>query len=213
MSATRRAWWTSSSQTASKPRPPTVERPHDAWVVVGALGDDEDRSPGGGAGSVDGGGQLLEQRAGGRVVDGVDGVDAQPVDVEVLDPAGRALEDRAPHRVAAGLGDVDGRAPRGVHDVGEVGPVLVQHAADRADVVVDDVEDHAEPGAVGGVDEAGQRVGAAVRVLHGRPEHAVVAPVAVAGELVERHQLDVGDAEHGQAVELTDGGVERARPG
>ncbi len=86
----------------------------------------------------------------------------------------------------------------------------MEHAAERADVVVDDIDDDAEPGSVGGVDEAGQRVRSAVGVLHRRPEHAVVAPVAIAGELVERHQLDVGDAEHGQTFELADRRVERA---
>ena len=84
------------------------------------------------------------------------------------------------------------------------------HRAERADVVVDDVDDDREAGGVGGVDEPGERLRAAVRVLDGRPEHAVVAPVAGAGELVERHQLDGRHAERGEAGQLADRRVERA---
>jgi hypothetical protein len=107
------------------------------------------------------------------------------------------------------VSDVDGRAPRGVHGVGEVRAELVEHAAARADVAVHDVDEDSQAGGVGGVDEAGQCLGTAVGVLDRRPEHAVVAPVVVTGELVERHQLDVRDAEARQPVELLAGGVQR----
>ena len=101
-------------------------------------------------------------------------------------------------------------SPTACDDVGEVRPELVEHAALRAEVVVDDVDHDGQPGAVGGVHEAGQRLGPAVGVLDGGREHAVVAPVAVAGEGVQRHQLDGRDAEGGQAGELVDRRVERA---
>ena len=62
-------------------------------------------------------------------------------------------------------------------------------------MVVDDVEDDGEPARVGGVDEAAQAVGAAVRLLRREPVDAVVAPVARAGEAGDRQDLDGGDAE------------------
>jgi hypothetical protein len=86
--------------------------------------------------------------------------------------------------------------------LGEERPVDLErlHAA-RADVVVDDVEDDAQTGAVGGVDEARQAVRAAIGRVGGREVDAVVAPPVVAGELGDRHELDVGDAQLGQRRE------------
>ena len=159
---------------------------------------------------VHGGGQLLDERRRRRVDDGVHGVEPQPVDVEVLDPPAGALDERAADEVAARPGDVDGVAPRRPVGVGEVRGEAAVGAALRAEVVVDDVEHDAEPGGVGGVDEAGEPVGPAVRLLHRRREHAVVAPVADAGEGVDRHQLDRRDAEPGEPVELAGDAVERA---
>jgi hypothetical protein len=78
----------------------------------------------------------------------------------------------------------------------------VQVVALRAEVVVDDVEQHHQPAGVGGVDQrlevlrAG-RSGCPARTA----EHAVVAPVARAGEVGDRHQLDGGDAELDEVVE------------
>src|SRR3712207_8399161 len=45
--------------------------------------------------------------------------------------------------------------------------------AGRPEVVVDDVEDHAEPARVARVHEPLERLGAAVRVVHGVEPHAV----------------------------------------
>ena len=61
-----------------------------------------------------------------------------------------------------------------------------------------------------GVDEPDQPVGAAVRFVHGVPEHAVVAPAVRAAERVDRHQLDEVDAEIDQIVQLLDRRVEGA---
>ena len=61
-----------------------------------------------------------------------------------------------------------------------------------------------------GVDEALVRGRAAVRLVHGRPQHAVVAPAVRAVEGVDRHQLDEADADSTQVVEPLDRGVERA---
>ncbi len=48
----------------------------------------------------------------------------------------------------------------------------------------------------------------AVAGLHGEGVHAVVAPVAAAGELRDGHKLDGRDAEVAQSVEVGDDGVE-----
>ena len=63
-----------------------------------------------------------------------------------------------------------------------------------------------------GVDEALQSGRPAVRVLRRADVDAVVAPVARAGKLRDRHQLDRRDAEVFERVEMLDDGVERAFP-
>jgi hypothetical protein len=143
----------------------------------------------------------------------MNGVEAQPVEMEVVDPADRVLDEVPPHVVAPGVGDVHRVAPRRAIGVGEVRPVPCEHVALGAHVVVDDVEHDGEAEPVGGVDEAGEAIGAAVGMLHGVGEHAVVAPVASAGELGDRHHLDRGDAEFAQSGKVTDRGVEGALGG
>ncbi len=145
--------------------------------------------------SVHGGGQLLHERDRGRIDDRMDRVEPQSVEMEVADPADGVLDEEAADVVAARAGDVHRVAPRRAVGVGEVRPVPPEHVALGAHVVVHDVEHDAEPEPVRGVDEAGQPVGAAVGVLHGEREHAVVAPVALARERGDRHHLDGGDAE------------------
>lgn len=80
--------------------------------------------------------------------------------------------------------------------------------ARRPEVVVDDVEDHGQPPDVTGVDEAGEGIRAAVRFVHRIPADAVVAPVVLTVEGVERHDLHRIDAELHQVVEVPDGRVE-----
>ena len=93
--------------------------------------------------------------------------------------------------------------------VAEVGAELGEVVPARSEVVVDDVLHDREPRRVRGVDEAliGRRP--AVRLMHGVPEDAVVAPVPLAVEAVDRKQLDVRHAELDQVVEPADRGIQR----
>ncbi len=84
-----------------------------------------------------------------------------------------------------------------------------EQLAPGTDVVVDDVEEHREPGAVGGVDEAREPLRAAVGAVRRVHEDAVVAPAALAGKGGDRHQLDRGDAEVGELAQPPGGRVER----
>ena len=72
----------------------------------------------------------------------------------------------------------------------------------RAEVIVDDIEEHHEPALVRGIDQRLQLIGRAVGTVGRKGQRAVVAPVARAGKIVDRHQLDGGDAEPRQAVEV-----------
>ena len=97
-------------------------------------------------------------------------------------------------------------APR----LGEVGPEHRRVGPGRAEMVVDDVEDHPQPAPVAGVDEPLEPVGAAVRLMGREPADAVVAPVVLAVERVDRQDLDEVDAQLHEVVEPFDGRVEGA---
>ncbi|VWC50302.1 hypothetical protein BLA6863_07811 [Burkholderia lata] len=129
------------------------------------------------------------------VVDRVRGIDAQPVETEFVEPVQRVLDEE---RAGLFARKVDGRPPRGL-PVGaeERGRVARQQVAFRAEVVVDDVEEHLQIEPVRGIDERLQFLGPPVRCIGRERQHAVVAPVAHAGERVDGHQLDGGHAERG----------------
>ncbi len=153
-------------------------------------------------------GHLLEQVHVGVIGESVYGVEAQAVEVEVGEPHAHAVEDVAAYLRGALTVQVHRRAPR-VGSLGrQVGPEHRQVVPGRAEVVVDDVLDHAQPCCMRGIDEALVRRGPAVLLLDGRPEHAVVPPVVGAVERVDRQQLDEVDAELDEVVEATDGSVE-----
>ncbi len=176
-------------------------------VVEAALGDDE----GAVVARVDAVVELAEDVLRAHVEDGVDRVEPQPVDVEVADPALGALEDPFAHGVGVGVVEVDRLAPEDLVLLGEVGAEgLHRRDARGAQVVVDDVQDDAQTGGMGGVDEPLQPVRPAVAGLRGADVHAVVAPAVGAGELGDRHELDVGDAEGGEPGQVVDRRLERA---
>ena len=66
---------------------------------------------------------------------------------------------------------------------------------------------------MGGVHQFAQAVWAAVGVLHGEGEDTVVAPVARAGKLRDRHELDRGHAQVLQVRQVRDDRRERPRLG
>ncbi len=141
------------------------------------------------------------------VEDRVRRVEAKAVDVVVAHPhalrSGSPTRGRRParsHRVA----------PERVVPVGEVRAEGADRLGAGADVVVDDVEQDAEAGRVGGVDEAREPVRAAVGGVRRVGVDAVVAPAALAGEGGDGHQLDRGHAQLAQALEVRDHAVERA---
>ncbi len=129
-----------------------------------------------------------------------DGVDAQSVRVELAHPVERVRKQEVAHLVAAEVEDE--RAPVGVRATPRV-VVLVERRAVEVrerelvprEVRRHPVEDHADPGAVHGVDERAQLVGRAHRG-HGSVEAGhLVAPGARERVVHHRKQLDVGEAE------------------
>jgi len=82
-----------------------------------------------------------------------------------------------------------------------------------AEVIVDDVEDDSEAELVCGIDEGAEIVGMPVNASGSVDGDAVVAPVAVAGEIADGHDLDGGGAEFVNVREAINGGEEGAPRG
>jgi len=61
-------------------------------------------------------------------------------------------------------------------------------------MIVDDIEDDAEPESVGAIDKPAEVVGAPVKLGRRKPSDAVVAPVTRSGKGRHRHHLDQGNA-------------------
>src|SRR5581483_83564 len=112
--------------------------------------------------------------------------------------------------IASALVEVDRSAPRRVVTLRKVGRKLVRVIPYRAEVVVDHVEDHSKVLGVAGIDEALESIGTAIGLERREEEDAVVAPAALSGELVDRHQFHVRDAEIDEVIEVLDRAVKRA---
>ncbi len=127
-------------------------------------------------------------------------IHAQAVDAESLDPVQRVA-----HKVVADLGAaivVDQRVPVLMEALARVG-VFVEVACRRTGQAVrvgwemrrHPVEDHAQPGVVGRVGEGAEILRRAEARRRRVQPGGLVAPGAVEGVLLDRHQLDVGEAE------------------
>jgi len=144
----------------------------------------------------------------------MDGVQAQPVESILLDPVQRVVDEEGTHEIAVRASEVQRRPPRRrLRRVEELRAVDRQVVAVRTEVVVDDVQDHHQPERVRGIDKTLQVVRTAVRRVGRKRQHAVVPPVARAGEVGHRHQLDDGDAECLQLAQSRRGRRERALGG
>ena len=190
------------------PEPADLPGADDPRVVQVALGDQDQVTPEVGLQDVDLGGQLLQEGDGGGVDDGVDGVEPEAVEMVVAEPHQGVVAEVAADLVAVRPVEVQSVAPRGLVAIGEVRPELRQVVARRPEVVVDHVEDRAEPARVAGIDQTLEPVGTAVDVPGREQVDPVVAPAEPAGELGHRHDLDVGHAQRLEVIEPLDGGFE-----
>ncbi len=181
--------------------PARVAAANDARVVAIALGQDEQRAAGCRRQRVDLDGECFEQVHRGVVGDGMYRIEPQSVDVIVAQPHQRVVDHVVANFVASGAVEVQRRAPVRTVAVREVRTELGEVVARGSEVVVHDVEHHADAVRVARVDEALQAVGSAIRVM-GRVEvDAVVAPPAASRELHHGHQLDRVDAEGGEMLQ------------
>ncbi len=182
---------------------------HPAVVQI-ALGDDERVPPELARPFVERSDGFLQEVPRAHVEDRVNGVETQDVDVEIGQPMERVVAEVTSHLVRAGAIEVDRLAPGGRVPIGEVRAIVGEVVSLGAEVVVDDVERDGDPVPMGRVDEFLQSLGTAVARLRRIGEDAVVSPIAIAGELRHRHELDRVDAETGQVGKLGDDPLEGA---
>ncbi len=136
------------------------------------------------------------------IVHGVDGVEAQAVEVVLREPVERVVNEEVAHGAAVGAVEVDRRTPRRAVPLSEeLRRVAVQVIALRAEMVVDHVEQHRQSMLMSCGYQGLEILRAAVTAVRGILQHAVVAPAAFAGKGGERHELDGRDAEACQMPE------------
>ena len=137
----------------------------------------------------------------------VDGIETEAVDVVVAHPHQGVVDHVATDLV---LVEVDRGTPCVRLAVTKVRAEHGQVVAARTEMVVHDVLDHGETERMAGVDEALVRGRAAVALVDGVPEHAVVPPVPRPVEGVDRQHLHEVDAQFDEMGESPDRRVERA---
>ena len=132
------------------------------------------------------------------------GIQPQPVEAVVGQPVQRILDREGAHLRHA----IIDRAAPGRLRFGEEGRrVAAEIISLGAEVIVDDVEKHHQPAQMRFVDQCLEILGAAIGAVGRIPQHAVIAPVAAAGEIGQRHQFQRGDAGRDEMIELVDHGA------
>ena len=167
---------------------PGAPRDDQTGIVEIGLGDQRQRPSQVRGKGVHLGGQFLQHVAGTGVAQRVHGVQPQAIEVVVAQPLHRVVDDVAAHLVGMRAVQVEGGSPNVAS--GEIGSEAVQIRARWTEMVVHDVEDHAQPTRVAGVHEALEAVWPAVVLGDGVPAHPVVAPVAGSVNGVDRHHLN-----------------------
>src|SRR5437016_196462 len=115
------------------------------------------------------GGQIMQKWFRGSIDNRMDGVDAQCIDVKLIDPHQCIVNKEPSHVIALRAVEIDRLAPRRLVAVGEVRTEIAQIVSFRAEMVVDDVENDGEASLMRAVDETLEGERAAIRILR-RPD-------------------------------------------
>ena len=152
--------------------------------------------------------QLLHKVHRGKIDKRMHRIEAQAVAVIVLEPHRRIVTEESPHFIASRLIEIDRIAPGCPATFCEIWAEFGGVVSNRAEVVIDDVEDDADAFAVARVHKALEAVWATIGLVRCKEGNAIVSPAAMAGKLRDRHHVDVGDAEIGKIIEVLDRAVE-----
>src|SRR5262245_8917473 len=146
-------------------------------------------------------GQFFEKSNGRMVENRMHRVEPERIDMAINDPIKRVLNKTIAHLVTPPPIEIERRSPRRLVPVGEIRAELAKIISLRAEMVVNDVQNHRQAAPMAGVDEHLKVCRAAVGILRGEWINPVVTPVSQTGELRDRHKLDRGDAELAEIIE------------
>ena len=152
----------------------------------------------------DGAAEFVQHRDFAELGDGVHGVQPQPVEAIFAQPIQRVLDGEGAHLRHP---IIDRAAPGRLRLGEERRRIAAEVISFGAEVIVDHVEKHHQPAQMRFIDQRLEIVGAAIGAVGRVPQHAVIAPVALAGEIRQRHQFQRGDAGCHQMIELADHGA------
>src|SRR5438445_10470633 len=140
-----------------------------------------------------------------RVENRVDGIKAEAVEAEFLQPIERVVYEKIAHWPVMRCGEIDRGAPWRLVAVGtEIWSDCRQIITLGTEVVVDDVQKDCEAADVTRLDEALQVVRPTVCRGRSIEKHPVITPIATSGKLRDRHQLDGRRAEVDDMIEMLD---------
>ncbi len=126
-------------------------------------------------------------------------VEAKTVEMEFVDPITGVRDAELAHRAGVLAIEVDSGTPVGINVAGKIlGREFGDVVAIRAEVVVDDIQDHAEAERMRAIDKTAKIVGSAVEMRGREQLDAVVAPTEAAREFGHGHHFQNGYAGLGE---------------
>src|SRR5262245_1752107 len=167
--------------------------------VVVVLQDKVDHSAGGGGEMPDHAAEIMQDGRLAGLDHGMNRIEPQAVETIAVEPM-----QRIPDREGADLRStvIDGMAPRRMGGSEERRRIAMQKVSFRTEVIVDDIEKDHQAARMRRVDECAQIVGPAIGAVGRIEQDAVVAPVVLAREIGNRHQLDRRQSGLDDMVEL-----------
>ena len=131
-----------------------------------------------------------------------DGIDAQTVDMVAVEPVERAGGEEVSHLTTAEI--IDGRVPVGMEAAARIGIFIERPAIEMGEAVLvgremrrHPVEDNAETGLMGAIDEAGEAGRIAMARRRREESDRLIAPGRVERMLGDRQEFEMGEAEIG----------------
>ena len=156
-------------------------------------------------------GEFVEQIGPRIILDGVDSVEAKPVEMKFLDPIFGVLDEEVAHRARVRPIKLDRIAPRGFVPAGEeIGRVEGQEIPFRTEVAVHDVKQHCDSALMRSLDESLEVFRSSVACVRSVRKGSVIAPIPSALEVADRHDLNGRHPEIREVVQLKRGSRERA---
>ena len=126
---------------------------------------------------------------------GMDGIEPQTVKAVFLDPEQGVVHEEIAHQPIALAVEIDCGTPgRAMRRIEKLWAICVKIVPVGTEVVVDHVEQHHQSQRMRCIDQRLQFIRTTIASCRGEWQHAVVTPVATAGESRHRHQLEGGDA-------------------